>query len=354
MGATTDFIILGVASADAVNSLNQGMDPVGWSGTTISVASNAGSLATSSIEQIGVAAPSVSTVTSITKSLSGLGAVGAGLTAIQIKIDLSAGKDIKVGDVITVGTAIPIGLAVAVGAISTGSILVPIAAITGVAAGISNLYGFTLTDIFKKLDEFVKDRELTSAEQNVVEDFVAQHSTTFKTLNSSTEVLIDQKSGVNFTSAQSFIPPRRDPLVFDLDGDGLETAGPAQSGVLFDHDADGIKTGTGWVKSDDGFLVMDRNGNGVIDNGRELFGDATPLYAGGTAADGFAALAQEDSNSDGKITSADSKWSSLRIWRDLNQDGVSQANELFTMQNASIAGINVAKTANSVTLANGN
>ena len=142
--------------------------------------------------------------------------------------------------------------------------------------------------------------------------------------------------------------------MLDLDGDGLETVGPAQSGVFFDHDASGIKTGTGWVKSDDGFLVMDRNGNGVIDNGRELFGDATPLYAGGTAADGFAALAQEDSNGDGKITSADSKWSNLRIWRDLNQDGVSQANELSTMQNAGIAGINVAKTASSVTLANGN
>ena len=156
-----------------------------------------------------------------------------------------------------------------------------------------------------------------------------------------------------FNSAQR-LSIRRDPLVLDLDGDGLETLGPTQSNVLFDHDADGIKTATGWVKPDDGFLVMDRNNNGVIDNGRELFGDATPLYAGGTAADGFAALAQEDTNGDGRVDHLDANWSKLRVWRDLNQDGVSQSNELLTMGNAGIAGFNVARTINSATLANGN
>lgn len=66
-----------------------------------------------------------------------------------------------------------------------------------------------------------------------------------------------------FTAAQNFAL-RRDPLVLYLDGDGLETVGAAQSGVVFDLDADGIKTGTGCVVADDGFLVMDRNGNGLI------------------------------------------------------------------------------------------
>ena len=64
---------------------------------------------------------------------------------------------------------------------------------------------------------------------------------------------------------------RRDPLVLDLDGDGLELVG-ASAQVLFDHDANGIKTGTGWAKPDDALLVRDLNGNGLIDNGRELFG----------------------------------------------------------------------------------
>ena len=72
-----------------------------------------------------------------------------------------------------------------------------------------------------------------------------------------------------YLRARNFV--RRDPLAIDLDGDGIETVGVA-AGVLFDHDADAIKTGTGWLKGDDAFVVLDRNGNGTIDSGRELFG----------------------------------------------------------------------------------
>jgi hypothetical protein len=73
----------------------------------------------------------------------------------------------------------------------------------------------------------------------------------------------------------------KDPLVLDLDGDGIETTGlNASAPILFDSDADGVKTATGWVRPDDGILVMDRNGNGVIDSGRELFGDETLLPNG--------------------------------------------------------------------------
>ena len=71
--------------------------------------------------------------------------------------------------------------------------------------------------------------------------------------------------------AANWVAPRRDPLALDLDGDGIETRG-ADGRVLFDHDGDGIKNGTGWVRSDDGLLVLDRNSNGTIDNGGELFG----------------------------------------------------------------------------------
>lgn len=77
-----------------------------------------------------------------------------------------------------------------------------------------------------------------------------------------------------FSVAQRFVP-RRDPLTLDLDGDGLETVPPnATNPILFDHTGDGIRVGTGWVKADDGFLVLDRDGNGTIDSGRELFGDS--------------------------------------------------------------------------------
>ena len=78
-----------------------------------------------------------------------------------------------------------------------------------------------------------------------------------------------------FQQARTWQPPR-DPLVLDLDGDGIETVGITGSNpILFDHDADGTRTGTGWIKPDDGFVVLDLNGNGRIDSGREMFGDQT-------------------------------------------------------------------------------
>ncbi|MDR3055827.1 MAG: hypothetical protein LBU53_10590, partial [Zoogloeaceae bacterium] len=92
----------------------------------------------------------------------------------------------------------------------------------------------------------------------------------------------------------------RDPLALDLDGDGIETIGiGGRNTVLFDHNANGIKTGTGWLKPDDGFLVLDRNGNGKIDSGRELFGVDTVKSNGQKATDGLDALADLDSNKDG-------------------------------------------------------
>lgn len=158
-----------------------------------------------------------------------------------------------------------------------------------------------------------------------------------------------------FSHAKSIPFFRSDPLTLDLDGDGLETTGiNTADPILFDHNADGIRTATGWVLADDALLVLDRNGNGVIDNGTELFGDSTPLNFGGNAADGFAALAQEDTNADGLVDSSDANFSELRLWRDLNQDGISQAEELFTLDSQNVAALIVAKTENAVVLANGN
>ena len=140
-----------------------------------------------------------------------------------------------------------------------------------------------------------------------------------------------------YNSAQ-LLNPFKDPLTLDLDGDGIETvAASTTNPILFDHDGDGTKNGTGWIKADDGFLVLDRNNNGTIDSGQELFGDSTPLAGGGTAEDGFAALAQEDTNADGVVNNLDTRWSQLRVWQDLNQDGVSQAGELLTMRAFSTA-----------------
>ena len=152
----------------------------------------------------------------------------------------------------------------------------------------------------------------------------------------SPDVNSDTTSAIDFT-------PRIDPLALDLDGDGIETI-PSNSGVTFDFDGDGLKTGTGWVKGDDGFLVLDRNGNGVIDNGGELFGIDTIKSNGQKASNGFDALRDLDSNADGMFDSQDLEFANVRIWQDLNQDGISQANELKSLAEHDIVAINLEST----------
>lgn len=137
-------------------------------------------------------------------------------------------------------------------------------------------------------------------------------------------------------------PDMISPLVLDLDGDGIETTtmgyGDGASTVYFDLNNDGFAQRTGWVTGGDGLLAIDLNGNGKIDNQGELFGN------GGAYADGFAALTALDSNADNKITSADVKWSKLRVWVDADGDGVTDSGELKTLGTLGITRINLNDT----------
>ncbi|WP_172540008.1 calcium-binding protein [Alysiella crassa] len=134
-----------------------------------------------------------------------------------------------------------------------------------------------------------------------------------------------------------------DPLVLDLDGNGIQAvAANGFSGSLFDFNGDGIRTATAWFAKGDGLLVRDLNGNGTIDNGTEIFGDETRLKNGEKAAHGFEALADLDSNQDGKVDATDEAFGSLKVWKDDNQDGVSQADELHGLDTLGIAALNVA------------
>jgi Ca2+-binding RTX toxin-like protein len=160
---------------------------------------------------------------------------------------------------------------------------------------------------------------------------------------------------VNDLFGQARVMRRIDPLALDLDGDGVETVGiTADKKILFDHNSDGIRAATGWVKSDDALLVLDRNGNGSIDNGSELFGVDTLLSNGQKATTGFAALADLDSNRDGVFNSADAKYAQIQLWRDLDQDGMSNSGELQTLAEAGIASINLNSVVNRRDLGNGN
>jgi Ca2+-binding RTX toxin-like protein len=145
----------------------------------------------------------------------------------------------------------------------------------------------------------------------------------------------------------------RSPLILDLDGDGVETIGTS-AGVHFDHDANGFAESTGWVGKDDGLLVMDRNGNGQIDDGSELFGNNTGVSSGEKAANGFAALADLDSNHDGKIDASDAAFSQLRVWKDIDSNGVVSEGELLTLEQANVLSISVGYSSQTVTDDQGN
>jgi hypothetical protein len=142
------------------------------------------------------------------------------------------------------------------------------------------------------------------------------------------------------------------PLILDLNGDGVQTT-TVDHGVLFDIANTGALNQTAWANANDGLLVRDINHDGVINNGAELFGNGTLLADGSHAANGFDALAQFDSNHDGKIDAQDAVFQELKVWRDANGDGVSQANELLSMQNLGIVSFNLSATQGSV-MENGN
>ena len=146
----------------------------------------------------------------------------------------------------------------------------------------------------------------------------------------------------------------RSPLILDLDGvSGAETLSKS-AGIYFDHDGNKFAEQSGWVGKNDGLLVWDKNGNGQIDNGAELFGNNTVLNSGGKAANGFAALAELDANKDGKVDASDATSSQLRVFKDANSNGVVDAGELLTLAEAGVQSLNTGYTNQTSTDANGN
>jgi hypothetical protein len=130
------------------------------------------------------------------------------------------------------------------------------------------------------------------------------------------------------------------PIVLDLNDDGIKTLS-VNAGVKFDMLADGTSIQTGWVGPQDGLLVSDRNQDGLISDGSELFGSSTALSNGTKALDGYQALAEFDTNKDGVVDQLDTDFNKLSVWMDSNSDGVTGSGELKSLTELGITQLSV-------------
>jgi len=317
MTTSLDYIGVVVGTTEGITSTFQGTSGSGGTVNTIGTISGINGALTAPL-----------TVTPAGAMI--LGPDGVMIGIVKVTVEINDTNSFAPGDVLTVlgaGAGAIAGMAlVAGGALPFGAISLLLTTALGIAGSLLNLSGYRVP-VFQAESELLSTWELEGLP------------------------MLDE---INTLYNLARIPesPYVDPLVLDLDGDGIETVGIRPgAAVLFDHDGDGIKTGSGWVKADDGILVLDLDGNGQIETGRELFGDRTLVQgAGQRSANGLAALAQYDTNADARIDSADAIYGQLQVWQDLNQDGISQSGELHTLNQLGIASLQVSGTASNTPL----
>lgn len=162
------------------------------------------------------------------------------------------------------------------------------------------------------------------------------------TADQGTHVLYE---GTSKEGCTDFLDCHMSPIILDLDRQGFRLTSIGD-GVSFDLNGDGVPEQTAWTRANtnEAFLWIDKNGNGVVDDGTELFGSTF-------GANGFDQLAVWDrasvgdviygGNDNGQIDSGDAIWSRLRLWIDRNHDGLSQPDEIYTLGQLGVTSIDL-------------
>ncbi|MEM1146273.1 MAG: Ig-like domain-containing protein [Pseudomonadota bacterium] len=130
------------------------------------------------------------------------------------------------------------------------------------------------------------------------------------------------------------------PIILDLDGDGADLVSVMRSRVVFENDGGGPLWRAGWVAPEDGFLALDRDGDGVINRLSEI--SFLDDYEGATT--DLEGLRGFDSNQDGVFDRLDDQWSAFLVWQDVNQNGIGTGSELMSLEEAGIVSISLALT----------
>ena len=125
--------------------------------------------------------------------------------------------------------------------------------------------------------------------------------------------------------------PTISPLTLDLDGDGIEVTPATDSSPRFDLAGNGHAMRSGWTS--DALLAFDANKSGKIESGAELFG--------GARGDGYRELGRFDTNRDGVVSAADSRFGELSVWIDADQDRVTDTGELRSLAAAGVQAISL-------------
>ncbi|WP_116865551.1 calcium-binding protein [Pseudomonas savastanoi] len=266
--------------------------------------------------------------------------LGQASTAVAVLGEAAESGNIQPSQILGLASGI-IGIASSFAVMATLGTGVVLAGIGGATFGPLALgLGLSLAAIGKALDYFQDD--ISKALGDAYDQVVKQVSDAGEFLSKIAEDLGSKFQGFYQGLQEKFdgASDTSSPLILDLNGDGVSTTS-VSSGAHFDHNADNRAEATGWIAGADGLLVWDRNENGVIDNGKELFGDQMVLVGGARASNGFEALKELDSNGDGVFSSSDSLFSKVGVWIDSNSNGISEASEIHKLYDVGVASINV-------------